>query len=351
MTIVDAHLDLAYNVGRGRDVRQPAAQQPIAENEIATVGLPDLRAGKITLICATIFCMPRIGNKPGYTNAAEAAEQAKKQYDWYQKQWDADELKLVRSASELPQPSPETKKKGDDMFAWVREPEPPKKSAIPMLLLMEGADAMESPRDVGKWFDKGVRIMGLAWRRTRMAGGTGEPGPLTDEGRDVVKAMDQVGMIHDMSHLAEEAFWQLLEMTQKPVIASHSNCRSIVPTDRQLSDPMIRAIIERRGVIGMNFYDKFLMNPADYGKRRCELRDMIAHIQHICDLAGSAQYAALGSDMDGGLGREQIPREIETIADLHRIADALAAAGFTDVDVHAIMGENWLLFFKQNLPA
>jgi membrane dipeptidase len=174
---------------------------------------------------------------------------------------------------------------------------------------------------------------------------------LTDEGRDVVKAMDQVGMIHDMSHLAEEAFWQLLEMTQKPVIASHSNCRSIVPTDRQLSDPMIRAIIERRGVIGMNFYDKFLMNPADYGKRRCELSDMIAHIQHICDLAGSAQYAALGSDMDGGLGREQIPREIETIADLHRIADALSTAGFTDVDVHAIMGENWLRFFKQNLPA
>jgi membrane dipeptidase len=114
---------------------------------------------------------------------------------------------------------------------------------------------------------------------------------------------------------------------------------------------MIRAIAERGGVIGMNFYDKFLMSPAEYGKRRCELRDMIAHIQHICDLTGSARHVALGSDMDGGLGREQIPREIETIADLRRIGDALSAAKFPDVDVHAIMGENWLRFFKTHLPA
>jgi membrane dipeptidase len=350
MKIVDAHLDLAYNVERGRDVRKPASEQPVADNEIATVGLPDMRAGGVSLICATIFCMPKTATKPGYTTAAEAAEQANRQLDWYQRQWEAGELELVRTASELEKaliPAP----KSPEIFPGVPLSDHVPKKAIPMLLLMEGADAMESNRDVEKWFKIGVRIMGLAWKRTRMAGGTGEPAPLSDEGRAVVKEMDRAGMIHDISHLAEEAFWQLLEMTNKTVIASHSNCRSIVPTDRQISDEMIRAIAERGGVIGMNFYDKFLMSPADYGKRRCELSDMIAHIRHICDLLGSAQHVALGSDMDGGLGREQIPKEIETIADLHRIGDALSSAGFSDVDVHAIMGENWLRFFRTNLPA
>lgn len=353
MLIVDAHLDLAYNVERGRDVRQPASAQPGAENEIATVGLPDMREGNIGFICATIFCMPKTATKPGYATAAEAAGQAEKQYAWYERQWDAWELTLIRTKEELAKAvtTPNKTKMPDVMgLPGLRYDEPKKKRAIPMLLLMEGADAMQSPRDVGKWFDKGVRIMGLSWKRTRMAGGTGEPGPLSDEGRAVVKTMDQVGMIHDISHLAEEAFWQLLEMTQKAVIASHSNCRSIVPTDRQISDQMIKAIAERGGVIGMNFYDKFLMPPAEYGKRRCVLADMIAHIQHICDLTGSANHVALGSDMDGGLGKEQIPVEIESIAHLDRIADALAAANFSDVDVKAIMGENWRRFFEKYLP-
>lgn len=351
MIIVDAHLDLAYNVDRGRDVRQSAKDQPIAENEIATVGLPDMRAGEVSLICATIFCMPKIGTKPGYDNAAEAAEQARKQLDWYRRQWDDGELVLVRTAREIEalikDVHPRLRKKTE--FDFFAPPEEVKKKAIPMLLLMEGADAIESREDVKTWFDLGVRIMGLAWKRTRMAGGTGEPGPLTDEGRAVVRAMDEVGMIHDLSHLAEEAFWQLLEMSERAVIASHSNCRVIVPTDRQLSDEMIRAIGERDGVIGMNFYDKFLMRPEEYKKRRCELRDMIAHIKHICDLLGNATHVGLGSDMDGGLGREQIPKEIETIADLHRIADALSDAGFSDIDVRGIMGENWVQFFRKHL--
>ncbi|HWB53857.1 MAG TPA: membrane dipeptidase, partial [Tepidisphaeraceae bacterium] len=282
MKIVDAHLDLAYNVERGRDVRMPASQQPVVENEIATVGLPDLRAGRVGLICGTIFAMPKIGNHAGYETAAEAKQQATRQLDWYRKQWDGDELALVRTADELatltkaPDVHPGLPK---DLRMFVPAPEE-KKKPIPMLLLMEGADAMESEEDVKQWFDNGVRIVGLAWKRTRAAGGTGEPGPLSDEGRRIVRAMDRVGIIHDTSHLAEEAFWQLLEMSQKTVIASHSNCRAIVPTDRQLSDKMIRAIAERGGVIGMNFYDKFLMRPEEYGKRRCELRDLVAHIQH-----------------------------------------------------------------------
>jgi membrane dipeptidase len=157
-------------------------------------------------------------------------------------------------------------------------------------------------------------------------------------------------MIHDLSHLAEQAFWQLLDLTNRPVIASHSNCRSIVEGQRQLSDDMIRAIVRRDGVIGINFYDRFLLPPTILGTRRATLDDVIAHIKHICDLAGSAQFVGLGTDMDGGFGRENIPLEIETSADLPRLADALASAGFTDQDIANVIGANWKNFFSKNLP-
>jgi len=219
-----------------------------------------------------------------------------------------------------------------------------------MILLMEGADAFRSPDDVRWWFEQGLRIVGLAWRRTRMAGGTGEPGPLTSEGRSIVRALDAVGIIQDLSHLADESFWELLEMTDRPVMASHSNCRAIVPADRQISDEMIKAIAQRKGVIGLNFYDQFLLPPEQYKKRRCTLADLVAHIKHICDLVGSAAHVGLGTDMDGGVGREDIPQEITTAADLPRVADALASAGFGDEDITAIMSGNWLGFFSGALP-
>jgi membrane dipeptidase len=120
--------------------------------------------------------------------------------------------------------------------------------------------------------------------------------------------MDRHGMIHDLSHLAEESFWQLLDTTGGPVMASHSNCRAIVPTDRQLSDEMIRAVARRGGAIGINFFDKFLVPPAEHGKRRATLGDVVTHVKHMCDLIGDARHVGLGTDMDGGLGREQIRR-------------------------------------------
>jgi membrane dipeptidase len=215
---------------------------------------------------------------------------------------------------------------------------------------MEGADALRSPDDVREWFDAGLRIVGLAWRGTRMAGGTGEPGPLTDEGRQIVAALDQHGIIHDASHLAEQSFWELLDRSAGPVMASHSNARAIVPTDRQLSDDMIKAVAARGGVIGINFYDKFLLPPAQHKTRRATLRDLTAHVKHMTDLLGDATHLGLGSDMDGGFGMEHIPEEIRTSADLPRIATALADAGFNDTDVRNIMGDNWLRFFREKLP-
>ena len=328
--IVDAHLDLSYNaVLRGRDVTKPASEQPIADNEIATVGLPDLRAGGVGLICATIFCSPKsYGKKEGYTTAEEAHAQAIKQYEWYQKQWDAEELRLVTRAEELPE----------------RAERP-----VRTILLLEGADAFRTPEDVAAWHARGLRLVGLSWRGTRMAGGTGVPGPISAEGKAVVREMDRLGMIHDISHLADEAFWNLMEMTDGPVMASHSNCRAIVPDDRQITDEMIREIARRDGVIGINFYDQFLVPHEEYKKRPCTLMDVVAHAKKICDATGGAQYVALGTDMDGGVGRDDVPGELRTIRDLPKVAEALSSAGFSDADVAGVMGGNWLRFFRKNL--
>jgi len=326
--IVDAHLDLSYNALRGRDLTVPATAQKPDDDGVPSVGLPDLRAGGVGLICATIFCSPHTDDHPGYRTPDEAHDLARRHLDWYRRTAAAGQLRMVTSAADLH--------------------EAPAGLGPAAILLMEGADPIRSPDEATWWFDAGVRIVGLAWRRTRLAGGTGAPGPLTPEGIALVAALDQLGIIHDASHLAEESFRQLLDLSTGPIVASHSNCRSIVPTDRQLSDDMIRAIVQRGGVIGINFYDKFLIPPEQRG-RRANLADVVHHIRHMCDVAGSARFVGLGTDMDGGLGRDQIPVEIASSADLPRVAEALSAAGFADGDVRGILANNWLNFFQRHL--
>jgi membrane dipeptidase len=331
--IVDAHLDLSYHAARGRDVRKPAAEQQQLGTEIASVGFPDLRTGKVGLVCGTIFCEPaRAPGERGYSNSDEAHAQMQSQLAWYRQQFDSGELRLVREASDLP-----------------TKPE----RAIGTILLLEGGDAIRSRDDVQLIFDAGIRIVGLAWKQTRYAGGTGDTGPITRDGKLIVAGLNRVGMIHDASHLAEHAFWQLLDLTDNAVMASHSNCRAIVggPSNRHLTDDMIKALVRRGGVIGINFCTQFLIRHDKFPAEKCSLADVVAHVKHICDLAGNTDCVSLGTDMDGGLGRELIPVEIATSADLPKVGNALSSAGFGDDDVKKIMGQNWFRFFRQHLSA
>lgn len=337
--IVDAHLDLAYNAAWGRDPRRPAREQIELPFGIATVGLPDLRAGGVKLVCATIFAQPADKDVPGgYRDAGGAHAQALSQLAWYGQQVRDGLMELVTGASQL-QPLQSSRD-------GVQTPA----TALPAVLLMEGADPIRTPAEIDYFFNAGVRIVGLAWKQTRYAGGTGAPGPLTREGVELVRELDRFGIIHDASHLAEESFWQLMKLTSGPVIASHSNCRAIVPGDRHITDDMIREIARRGGIVGINFYHKFLLPPDQLGKRRATLQDVARHMDHVCQITGSADHVGIGTDMDGGLGREQIPVEIETSADLPKLAGALGASGFSDSQTAAIMGGNWLRYFGEKLP-
>jgi membrane dipeptidase len=331
--IVDAHLDLSYNAARGRDVRKPASEQQQIGTEIASVGFPDLRAGGVGLVCGTIFCEPaKPDGTHGYRNSDEAHAQMQSQLAWYRQQFDAGELKHVRDAADLP-----------------TKPE----HAISTIILLEGGDAIRSREDVQLIFDAGIRIVGLAWKATRYAGGTGDTGPISREGKLIVAGLNRVGMIHDASHLAEHAFWQLLDLTDNAIMASHSNCRAIVggPSNRHLTDDMIKALVRRGGVIGINFCTQFLIRHDKFPAEKSSLADVVAHVKHICNLAGNSDCVSLGTDMDGGLGRELIPVEIATSADLPKLGDALSSAGFGDDDVKKIIGENWIRFFRRHLPA
>jgi membrane dipeptidase len=328
MIIVDAHLDLAYNAGEGRPVHLPARQQKPDADGIPTVGLPDLRAGGVSPVCATIFCEPKYDGKRGYANPDEAYAQAQKQLDWYREQERARTMHFLHQLADFS----------------------PQEPATQAILLLEGADAIRNDADLQVFYDAGLRIVGLTWKEgTRFAGGNARPGPLTPDGVNLLKSLDHYGIIHDVSHLADESFFNLLDITPGPVIASHSNCRAIVPGMRQISDEIIRAITSRGGIIGINFFDRFLLPPDQQGKRRATLTDVLTHIRHICDLSGSATHIGLGTDMDGGFGRQEIPVEIETSADLPRVADALSAGGFNDKDIAGIMGENWMRFFSKHL--
>jgi membrane dipeptidase len=211
---------------------------------------------------------------------------------------------------------------------------------------MESADPILNPEQVSAWQAAGVRIIGPAhYGPGRYAGGSGSELGLTPEGVTLVKEMARLGILLDMTHLSDEAFWQALELYPGIVLASHNNCRALVPHQRQFEDRQLRAIIERGGVIGAAL-DNWMIKPG-WVKGRADnatlvLADVAAHIDHVCQVAGNSQHAAIGSDLDGGFGREQSPSDLETIADLQKFTDILRARGYGEADVANILHGNWL---------
>jgi membrane dipeptidase len=334
--IVDGHLDLADNVlVAGRDYTLTAARIREIERrraEQATVSLPDMVRGDVGLAFATLFAEPDGAgySDQGYRTPAEAERQALDQLELYRR-WDVEgRVRIIRSVTELDR----------HLVAWTED------RTIGLVILMEGADPIVSVRDLDAWWNRGVRIVGPAWSRTRYAGGTGAPGGLTREGRDLVAAMRDRGMILDASHLSDEAFWDVAETGSHALIASHSNARSLVPGDRQLTDEMIRAIGQQGGIVGLVLYNA-LLDPAWSEDRETVVtmdRQVRAHAEHVAGLVGW-DAIGIGSDLDGGLGLEETPRELDTVADLGKIGDVVppeARAG--------VLGENWIRLLRRALP-
>ncbi|MFD3165948.1 dipeptidase [Herpetosiphon sp. NSE202] len=347
MILVDAHLDLAYNaINLGRDLtqtvdvgRQRAAEHTpewIAEAGTLTTTLPEIGLHQPSIVCGTIFILPADAQTTldgvAYATPDEAHDQAWEQLNWYKQKCAAGHLHFIDNQQAL-----EAVQGGAGSLPGL-------------VLLMEGADGLRTPAELIEWHAAGLRWLGPAWQATRYAGGTGQPGPFTAAGLELLGLMQELGVALDASHLAEESFWQALDRFNGPIAASHSNCRNLLAKaehqDRYLSDAMIKAIIERDGVIGIALYNRMLRADWDGSKNHVNLEHVLAQIEHVCQLAGNSRHVALGSDLDGGFGVEMIPAEIDRWSDLPKIGQALAARGWQETDIANLMGQNWLRWFQ-----
>ena len=222
------------------------------------------------------------------------------------------------------------------------------------ILSMEGADPIVSPGQVQEWWDQGLRAVGPAhYGRSNYGYGTGVVGPLSPAGRELLKEFDRVGMILDVTHLCDQSMEQALDLFGGRVLASHHNCRALVPGDRQLTDDQIKTLIQRNAVIGAAL-DAWMLYP---GWIRMQtkpevvgLTAVVDHIDHICQLAGSVKHSAIGSDLDGGFGTEQAPRDLNKITDLQKLAAILSSRNYSDADIDLIFHGNWLRSSREALP-
>ncbi len=361
--IVDAHLDIAYNVlYKQRDYRRSACATREIERSSAreklsgqcTVGLPDMIRGRVGLCFGTIFTEPysrKLGEDlPAYRDEREAHALGMAQLDFYQRWADEDaHVTLVTTKQDLERLCREwgigderTIPTGSRLTTHHR---------VGIVPLMEGADPILEPKELERWYERGLRIVGPAWDTTRYAGGTWSGGRLSKLGRELLDVMAQFGVILDVSHMSHESLYEALDAFEgRHVIASHSNPYRYVPTARHLPDKAIEMIAERGGVIGVVLYNRFLKKDWNGKKQDVTLDDVVRMIDHICQVTGSADHVGIGSDYDGGLGYNEIPRELNTIRDHYKIGDELLERGFAEQHVAQIMRGNWLRILREALP-
>src|SRR6185503_16943622 len=227
---------------------------------------------------------------------------------------------------------------------------------IGYILSLEGADSILSFKHLERSYQQGLRALGPAHYGPGLyAQGTGTTGKFPQRGRELLREMERLGLILDVTHLTDEEFWEALDLYQGSMWASHSDCRALAPHQRQLNDDQIKALVQRGAVIGAAL-DAWMMVP-NWVKRKTtpeavglKLEKIVEHIDHVCQLAGSARHSGIGSDLDGGFGREQSPMDLDTIADLARIPEMLRARGYSEEDTRAIAHGNFLQFLGEALP-
>jgi membrane dipeptidase len=360
---IDSHQDLAWNMLTFKrdytrsvtETRQQEANTLIPErNGECLIGWPEYQRGKVAVVFSTLFAAParrrELWDTLWYPDYDTAHRLYRDQILVYRKLADShpDKFRLIASKPEL-----------DSVIEPWSKPDPNHEGhPVGLIYLMEGADGIRSPHELAEWYELGLRLIGLAWAGTRYCGGTGDPGPLTDDGKKLLGAMADYNFILDLSHMDEAAALESLDRYAGPIMSTHTNCAALMKgaeTNRHVTDRVLRGLIERGGVNGvlpLNSFLKVGWNRKS-GSRREEvaLDVLIAHIDHICQLAGSPDHVGIGSDFDGGFGKGSIPPELDSVADLPIIASKLIERGYSESDAEKILGGNWLRFLREHLPA
>ncbi|MFG0258743.1 MAG: dipeptidase [Phycisphaerales bacterium JB041] len=351
----DAHLDLAYLAEVGRDMHAPLDD---CRGRLlpASITLPSLRDGGVRACLGTIFTEAIASD--GATDTPEASypegdalaawRAGMRQLKLYQAWAEAGVIELMPKRSSTAASAEAAS--GPSEAATARAADAP----LLLGILMECADPIETPEQLGEWAEAGVIAVGMAWwRGSRYAGGNGLGGPLTDAGRELATRMDELGIVHDLSHLSQEATDDLLGHTDRVVIASHSNCRALLDGEanpdwqRHLSDETIAEIGARGGIVGLNLVRSFIRTGLDRRdpNDRPTIDEAVAHVEHVCGVMGHRRGVGLGSDMDGGITAHELPRGIDSPSDLVKLCDALASRGWSDTEIRGFAWENWARFW------
>lgn len=349
MLVIDAHLDLSWNALQwNRDLLESVNTIRVKEGRMAgkgraqnTVALPEMRRGRVAVSFATMLARSTGQNAAhiDYGSAAQAFGIAHGQLAYY-RALEADGHARVLADG------PSLRRHVDEWERWEGSgADPADTPPLGFVISMEGADPIRDPAQLEAWWNAGLRLLGPThYGPGRYAGGTGTELGLTALGKPLLQEMSRLGMPLDLSHLSDEAFWDAVSIYDGLVLASHNNCRALVPHQRQFSDEQLKLIIERDGVIGAAF-DIWMLQPGFVRGDSNEtvfIDDVVDHIDHVCQLAGNSRHAAIGTDLDGGFGREQSPCDLDTIADLQRLPGKLAGRGYADADIKNIMYGNWL---------
>jgi membrane dipeptidase len=350
--IMDGHLDLAMNALEwNRDLTLPVYEIRKQETGMkdkpdrmhGTVTLPAMREGNVGLCVATqIARYVKPGNPlAGWKSPGQAWAMTQGQLAWY---------KFMEEAGQMIQ-IPNREKLEKHLLDWEN---PGTGKPVGYILSLEGADSIITPAYLERAYLNGLRAVGPAhYGPGTYAQGTDAEGGVTANGRELLKEMERLNIILDATHLNDQGFWESLDLFHGPVWASHNNCRAFVPHNRQFSDEQIRVLIQRNAVIGVAL-DAWMMVPGWVrGKSTPEsmqvtLQLMADNIDHICQIAGNADYAAIGSDLDGAFGTEQCPSDIDTIADLQKLPQILQARGYREEEIGNILSGNWIRFLRKN---
>jgi membrane dipeptidase len=233
----------------------------------------------------------------------------------------------------------------DELAACLRD------GVLAAILHFEGAEAIDPELSALEvLYQAGLRSLGPVWSRPN-AFAHGVPfqfphspdtGPgLTDAGRDLVRACNRLGIMIDLSHINEQGFWDVAELTDAPLVATHSNAHSLCPTTRNLTDKQLDAIKETDGMVGLNFAVSFLREDGK-SDANTPIETMVRHIDYLVERLG-IDRVGLGSDFDGA----KIPQEIGDVAGLPKLVDALRARGYDDAALRKIAHENWVRVLRK----
>ncbi|MDQ7947932.1 MAG: membrane dipeptidase [Pedobacter sp.] len=352
--IVDAHLDLAMNaIEWNRDLSRPLDEIRLRELHMkdrpdrgkGTVCLPELRKGRVGLVVATQLARytPPGSSLNGWNSPQQAWAMTQAQLAWYREMEAMGEMVQLTDWAGLEK----------HLALWNNLAIADEQKPIGYILSLEGADSLVDISYLHKAHAYGLRAIGLShFGPGRYAPGTKMEGPITAMGKELLKEIEKLGMILDVTHLTDEGFEQALELFGGHLWASHHNVRKIVPNQRQLTDNQIKKLIERGAVIG-GMLDcwamdvRFIDTVSDPWQLDIRLEHLVDHWDHICQIAGNANHIAIGSDLDGIFGTEQSPWDMNSIADLQKFEDILKRRGYQDSDIDNIFSQNWLNFLKR----